>query len=290
MSYCYHQIPSSLEDFFVTKAAVHPASAAPVEDGLYVRKYGNGPAILLALHGFGRHGGRMERLAYRLGDTFTTLAPDLPYHGNSYWTADQYAPANFSSLLNTLLKAHEQQPVYLLGHSLGGRLLSTCLPDLRHPDLRDLALVAPDGAGGRYTNWVDTLPKHLVRPLASLTKRPRGVLKLSGWLRRRGIINRYSAEYLHHNLRDHSFRRRLAGTLRSVLNFPPQPAALESALRERGMSATVFAGDRDPLLHHKRLAEIYGPLPSVRVLPYRGSHWLPEHLLLDYYLHREIHQ
>lgn len=255
-----------------------------------MRQYGQGPAILLALHGFGRHGGRMARLAHRLGAEFTTLAPDLPYHGNSQWAADQYTPDNFSSLLNTLLASYADRPVFLLGHSLGGRILSSCLPDLRHPDLRDLALVAPDGAGGRYTNWVDTLPKRMVRPLATLTKRPRGILRVSNWLRRRGIINRYSAEYLHHNLRDQSFRRRLAGTLRSVLNFPPQPQALEAALGQRGISATVFAGDRDPLLHHERLAGMYGPLPSVTVLPYRGSHWLPEHLLLDYYLHRVIHQ
>jgi len=76
----------------------------------------------------------------------------------------------------------------------------------------------------------------------------------------------------------------MAGSLRSVLTFPPQPGKLEQALSDRGIMATVFAGDRDPLLHHDRMEAVYGPLRSVEVVPYTGSHWLPEQLLYDYYL------
>ncbi len=255
-------------------------------DRLYVRQYGNGPKIMLSVHGFGRNGRRMERLALALGKEYTTFAPDLPYHGKSEWVEQRYAPADLAATFNCLLADFKDQPVYLLGHSLGGRILSNTLPLLDHPDIRDLALVAPDGAGGRYTNWIDTLPSSLIRPLAKFSERPRYLLKLSNFLRRRGVINRYSAEYLNHNLKDGTFRRRMAGSLRSVLQFPPSPESLEQALSRRSISATVFAGDRDPLLHHERLEAVYGPLPSVRVVPYTGSHWLPEQLLYDYYLSR----
>lgn len=241
---------------------------------------------MLSVHGFGRNGRRMERLALALGKEYTTFAPDLPYHGNSEWVEQRYAPADLAATFNRLLMDFQDQPVYLLGHSLGGRILSNVLPLLDHPDIRDLALVAPDGAGGRYTNWIDTLPSSLIRPLAKFTERPRYLLKLSNFLRRRGVINRYSAEYLNHNLKDGTFRRRMAGSLRSVLLFPPSPGLLETALSQRNISATVFAGDRDPLLHHERLEAVYGPLPSVQVVPYTGSHWLPEQLLYDYYLSR----
>jgi len=230
----------------------------------------------------------MERLAKALAGAFVTYAPDLPYHGKSEWVEQHYTPAELAEVFNCLLAEHHHQPVYLLGHSLGGRILSNCLPFLDHPDVRDLALVAPDGAGGRYTNWIDTLPTSLIRPLAKFSERPRYILRLSNWLHRRGVINRYSAEYLNYNLKDGTFRRRLAGSLRSVLKFPPSPDQLEKALSDRGISATVFAGDRDPLLHHDRLEKVYGPLPSVNVVPYTGSHWLPEQLLYDYYLSGQI--
>lgn len=270
--------------FFVTAAGREPLDTPITTDRLHVRRYGNGPRVMVSLHGFGRSGRRMERLALALGQQYTTYTPDLPYHGKSEWVRQRYTPAEIASVFDALLADHTDQPVYLLGHSLGGRVMSNVLPLLKHPDIRDLGLVAPDGAGGRYTNWIDTLPASLIRPLAKFSERPRYLLRLSNWLRRRGVINRYSAEYLNHNLKDGTFRRRMAGSLRSVLTFPPRPDELEQALSKRRITATVFAGDRDPLLHHDRMAAVYGPLKSVEVVPYTGSHWLPEQLLYDYYL------
>lgn len=273
-------------EFFQTATGRESLDTPISTDRLYVRRYGSGPKVMISLHGFGRNGRRMERLALALGKEYTTYAPDLPYHGKSEWVQQRYTPKGMAAVFNALLRDCEDQPVYLLGHSLGGRVLSNILPLLEHPDIRDFALVAPDGAGGRYTNWVDTLPAVMVRPLAKVTERPRYLLRLSNWLRKRGVINRYSAEYLKQNLKDGTFRRRLAGSLRSVLTFRPQPRELEEALSVRHIRGTVFAGDRDPLLHHERMAAAYGPLPSVDVVPYSGSHWLPEQLLYDYYLSR----
>lgn len=268
--------------FWLTSNRPKKDPEAP-DDRLYVRQYGTGQALLIAIHGFGRSGARMERLGLHLGDHFTTLAPDLPYHGKSEWYSDRYTTEDFTALLQQLLDCYRDRPVYLMGHSLGCRYLSACLAGLTHPDLRDLVLVAPDGAGGRYTNWIDTLPATLIKPLAKVSERPRAILRLTGWLSKRGIINRYSADYLKYNLNDRPFRRRLAGTLRSILKFPPKPADFERALREKGLTCTVFVGDKDPLLHHDRLSGMYEPLPSVALHHYAGSHWLPERLLADYY-------
>lgn len=269
-------------EFWITGTHARQYDDAP-DDRLYVRQYGNGPHILLALHGFGRSGARMAGLGRALGNEFTTLAPDLPYHGQSEWYSDRYDIAQFTGMLQQLLDRYRDRRVYLLGHSLGGRYISACLPELDHPDLQDIVLVAPDGAGGRYTNWIDTLPSSLIRPLARLSERPRTILRLSRWLTKRGILNTYSAEYLKHNLTDKPFRRRLAGTLRSVLRFPPAPEDFERALHSRNIRCTVFVGDSDPLLHLDRLTRMYEPLPSVDIQRYAGSHWLPERLLAEYY-------
>ncbi|NJC25756.1 alpha/beta fold hydrolase [Neolewinella antarctica] len=273
-------------DFFLTTEGREALDAPITKNRLFVRQYGRGGKIMISLHGFGRNGRRMERLALALGDHFTTFAPDLPFHGKSEWVDQRYRPRQIGTMFNQLLKEYPNREVYLLGHSLGGRVLSNVLPFLDHTKIMDLALVAPDGAGGRYTNWIDTLPSALVKPLAMLSERPRGVVKLSNWLRKRGVINKYSAEYLEYNLKDGTFRRRLAGSLRSVLLFPPSPEELEDTLTNRSITATVFTGDRDPLLDLNRLSALYGPLPSVNVVTYSGSHWLPEQLLRDYYLRR----
>lgn len=268
--------------FWLTSDRPKRDPAAP-DDRLYVRQYGRGRSILIALHGFGRSGERMSRLGLHLADIFTTLAPDLPYHGKTEWFSDRYSKPDLTDLLQQLLDRYPDRPVFLMGHSLGGRYLSACLEGLRHPKLYDLALVAPDGAGGRYTNWIDTLPSSLIKPLARISERPRAILRLSEWLGKRGIINRYSADYLKYSLNDRFFRRRLAGTLRSVLTFPPTPESFERALQEKDIRCTVFVGDKDPLLHHDRLSRMYGPLPSVDIHSYNGSHWLPQSILAKYY-------
>ena len=268
--------------FWLTHTRPAQHTDAP-ENRIYVRQYGAGRAILLAVHGFGRSGARIERLGSALGDQFTTLAPDLPYHGKTEWYDDRYTPQDFTTILQQLLNRYRDRPVFLMGHSLGGRYLSSCLSGLEHPDLRDLVLVAPDGAGGRYTNWIDTLPTALIRPLARISERPRAILRLSNWLSKRGIINRYSADYLKYNLNDRPFRRRIAGTLRSILKFPPRTEEFEAALERHHIKCTVFVGDKDPLLHHDRLVSMYTPLPSVELHHYNGSHWLPERLLAEYY-------
>ncbi len=272
-----------IAEFWLTGSHPKQFPEAP-EDRLFVRQYGSGKHILIALHGFGRSGARMQRLGEALAPHFTTLAPDLPYHGKSEWYSDRYDIAQFTAMLQQLLDRYRDRRVYLLGHSLGGRYISACLPALEHPDLQDIVLVAPDGAGGRYTNWIDTLPSTLIRPLAKLSERPRTILRLARWLKKRGIINGYSEDYLKFHLNDRPFRRRLAGTLRSVLKFPPSPEIFERALDRRDIRCTVFVGDSDPLLHHDRLTRMYEPLPSVDIHRYNGSHWLPERLLAEHYL------
>jgi 2-succinyl-6-hydroxy-2,4-cyclohexadiene-1-carboxylate synthase len=113
-----------------------------VGDGLrlHVTRAGEGPPVVL-LHGFTGSGDTWRGLATSLADRFSTIAVDLPGHGQSSAPADpaRYALPRFADDLATLLDALALDRVALLGYSMGAR--AALHVARRHPDrLRALVL------------------------------------------------------------------------------------------------------------------------------------------------------
>jgi len=92
-----------------------------VSEGLQVRVTGEGDKPLLLLHGLFGSGQNLGQLARGLADSFTVYSVDLPDHGRSPWSEecsiDSYADTLIEWLTNTIA-----EPVYLVGHSLGGKV------------------------------------------------------------------------------------------------------------------------------------------------------------------------
>lgn len=91
----------------------------PSSDGgtLWVRRYGDPPSSVLALHGFTLHGGSLQPFATQLGET--VLAPDLPGHGRT-----NIDPISMETAILAVcnLLAESEIPPMLLGYSQGGRI------------------------------------------------------------------------------------------------------------------------------------------------------------------------
>jgi len=104
-----------------------------------------GPPVLL-LHGFGA-----DRLSWLLTQREVagfgrTAALDLPGHGQSDREVGDGTVAEFADLTTRFLEAQFDEPVHIVGHSLGGAIAI----DLAHrrPDLvASLFLLAPAGVG-----------------------------------------------------------------------------------------------------------------------------------------------
>ena len=84
---------------------------------VWVRRYGDSPPAVVALHGFTLHGGSFATFAAELGET--VLAPDLPGHGRS-----KIDPISVDSAVSAVIAvlATVQAPPILLGYSQGGRI------------------------------------------------------------------------------------------------------------------------------------------------------------------------
>lgn len=248
-----------------------------------VHRYGTGPRLILAQHGFGRDGRRFRRLGEIIGDHYTLLAPDLPFHGATHWTEPHLTPDQWQSLLIALANDFDAAQFHFLGHSLGGRIGMKLFPALQ-PRLASFCLVAPDGLGGPYTHWIDRLPAGLIRTLSKTLAYPRGILGLAGRLRRWRLIDDLSHQYLLYQLRDASFRNRLRGTLRSLPAFRLYPRRAVRQLAAYPRPVQLFLGRHDRLVDADQIQHVLGQAKNVAIDIADGGHGLPFESLQTFYL------
>jgi pimeloyl-ACP methyl ester carboxylesterase len=111
----------------------------------FVARGSGGPPVLL-LHGFGS-----DRMSFALQQAglaafSSTVAVDLPAHGESGNDVGDGTIALLSEIIASFLRARKAAPAHLVGHSLGGAIAIDLAH--RHPDLvASLFLVAPAGLG-----------------------------------------------------------------------------------------------------------------------------------------------
>lgn len=250
---------------------------------VWVHRYGAGPRLLVALHGFGRDGRRFQDLGTAIGAEYTVLAPDLPFHGATRWAAERYDPLIWLSFLTELLDRPDTTGIHFLGHSLGGRIGLKLFDELQ-PRLDSFCLVAPDGLAGPYTRWIDRLPAPVVRALGRTLAYPEGLLTVAGRLHRWRLIDSLALQYLHYQLRDEVFRDRLRGTLRSVVDFRLRRAEVTRSLAKAEKEVKIFLGCGDRLVDTGQISRIFASFPSVGIELTDHGHELPIARLRDYYL------
>jgi pimeloyl-ACP methyl ester carboxylesterase len=111
----------------------------------FVARGSSGPPVVL-LHGFGA-----DRMSWALQQaglaTFSsTVAVDLPAHGESGNDVGDGTIAFLSEVIASFLRARKAGPAHLIGHSLGGAI-AIDLADRQRDLVASLFLVAPAGLG-----------------------------------------------------------------------------------------------------------------------------------------------
>jgi pimeloyl-ACP methyl ester carboxylesterase len=170
---------------------------------LHYLDWGNPDAPpLLLIHGNRDHAHNWDWAAARLQDRYHVIAPDLPGHGDSQWSAgSMYAAAEFVYDIAQLVHQQELAPLRVVAHSLGGnvalRYAGTFPEDVQR-------LVVIEGWGGivpaqprrqtpaRMRGWIETQ-----RSLAA--RQPRRYATLDdAYQRMLGANPHLSAEQAHH--------------------------------------------------------------------------------------------
>lgn len=238
---------------------------------VHLHELGSGPKNLVVILGFGYGTEQLNPLLRELKNDFTLYLIELPFHAGK-WVKGFYVPADIKVIIESAVAKIKQEPIHLLGHSLGARAWLKTLPLLDFAPA-SLTLVAPDGLGGPYTVWLDRLPKFAVGIMSKLLDRPDGLLRISDFLRRHNLINAFSLRYLQHQLGDPFSQRRLGGTLRSLPHF--KIGTRELNYLSNITTVTVFFGERDGIIDRERIQASFARLPNVKLIMTKGGHGLP---------------
>ena len=88
---------------------------------LNIRRYGNGPSKLVAIHGLGSASSAWELVQPALSENFEFITLDLPGHGNAQMPADKSMnPVRLAEIVHDELVANGINEFHLIGNSLGG--------------------------------------------------------------------------------------------------------------------------------------------------------------------------
>lgn len=236
-----------------------------VTQGIFqVHKWGQGPKVLVALHGFRQNGQAFAKMAATLPAGTRLLAPDLPYHGATRWSGQEYYPEDLELLIRELLRREEVHTLHLLGFSYGG-LLAASLAIRSELPIDRLTLLAPDSPKTKWGRFTFGVPYRWRLSIERLFDEVGGRMWWADRLFRYKIIDRFTLTFLNRNLADARRRRQLFGTWRARAHFPFS----FRAVRNLSIPVRVILGEKDSLIPARPLVKKFRGL-DVEVL--EGGH------------------
>ena len=160
---------------------------------LFGAVHGDGPARVLALHGWRRTSADFDRVLAGM----SAIALDLPGFGASPEPPSAWGAADYAAAVAPVLDEMDG-PVVVLGHSFGGRV-AVCLAAARPESVRALVLTG--------------VP--LIRPATATARKPALKFRAARWLNRRGVLSDERMESLRrqHGSADY---RAATGVMRDV--------------------------------------------------------------------------
>lgn len=133
---------------------------------------GHGPLPLVFFHGLFGQGKNFAGIAKAVGDLATSTLPDLPNHGASPWTTE-FDYDDLADLMGAWLRERFDDPVILVGHSMGGKLAMRVA--LRYPELISTLMVvdispARNDVSDQFTHLIGALSRVPLEQVGSRTQ------------------------------------------------------------------------------------------------------------------------
>jgi len=238
---------------------------------IHYHLWGMGPRLIFALHGYGESAASFTFLGEAIGDDFTLVAIDLPFHGQTEWNDGLFFDSHDLLFVLRGIEAElaEKQPMPnatysppptgdptpaphlpgwgLLGYSMGGRLALQLLQD--SPQLIDkLVLVAPDGLHLNPWYWLATQTRPGNSLFRTTMRRPGWFflfLRLGNALR---LVNPSVYKFTVQYINDDQVRQELYTRWTTMRGFRPRLAVIAAIIRERQLPVRLVYGSYDRII------------------------------------------
>lgn len=231
---------------------------------IHTLSFGEGPKLLIALHGFGDRARMFAVLEEALGKNYTVVALDWPFHGQTEWSKETFTKEDLLGIIRQILAEHRRERFCLMGFSFGGRLAQALLPEFAG-QLDKLYLFSPDGVKTRGMTMAVHTPMWVRRLLFNILKKPDWFINLVQAGRKIGVVPPLIQHFLANNLNRPERLQRTFGCWFALDSFYLRRRNIRAVLEKTGLATDVYIGLHDRFLHQKVLKKLYEGLPNVRV-------------------------
>ncbi len=250
---------------------------------IHYYRFGYGPSWVCCFHGYGEDGSRFKLFEKELGEQYTLIAIDLPFHGKTDWNQGLLlTPEELFEIIRLILpKATE---ITLMGYSMGGRVCLELLASF--PTIfNKLVLIAPDGL---YKNpWQKLSTQTLIgnRIFAFSMQHPGWLFTLMHLAGRLGLFNKSIIRFVHHYL-DHAHEREtLYQRWTTMRLFRPSLSQLKKIIYHHQIPLYLIFGKYDRVIVAKHGYSFQKGMESfIHVTEIVAGH----HLLQEKYKHELI--
>jgi len=248
------------------------------ELALHYVKWGKGKNFLLAFHGFSRTHEVFIPFTHAMQDCFTVVAVDIFFHGRSH-IGDRSPDKNplseteFAELMTDFLVHIGAEKVWLMGHSLGGRL-SLKMAELLPHRIRGMYLFAPDGL---ILNWWYSALSHYPAGRAAFRYFRRNNLKFMRLLRvmrRTGAVNDRTGEFVAYFAQNEAMHDLVYNTLTFLRKLTPNLEKLSKSLSGHHIPVDLFFGKNDQIIPAKSAENLIRLHPEVKLYVLNAAHRL----------------
>ncbi len=250
------------------------------QSSIHYRQFGKSPRILFCFHGYGRESDTFYLLEKRLGDRFTIIAPDVPFHGRTKWKDELiFEPAAFVEILmeiSSSINLNEQKFTFL-GFSMGGRI-AMHLAQLLPGKVERLVLLAPDGFNFNFWRWLGSDTYIGNRFLSYTIRQPKWAEWVLNKAEKWKVLPGNLAQFVRYYVQDEEQRTDLYHRYISMRRFKPDLKLLQQQIRQYQIPVKMLFGKYDRVINYKggeRFRKGIEKWVSIQIIP-AGHHLLTE--------------
>ena len=216
---------------------------------IHYTRMGKGVEWLFCFHGYGENGRSFEILEALLGEDYTLIALDFPFHGETDWQEGLlFDTSDLISIINLIKPAHK--PISLLGYSMGGRV-ALQLVETIPGQIKKMVLVAPDGLHRNKWQWLSTKTKLGNGLFAYTMRKPGWMMGLLNIAVTLGVFNKSLLKFVHYYLDDLDQRSILYRRWTTMRKFRPHLALLKTIIVKNKIPVHILFGRYDRVIVSK---------------------------------------
>jgi pimeloyl-ACP methyl ester carboxylesterase len=209
-------------------------------------RLGTGKQLLFCFHGFGDRAIIWTHLAEKLGDDFTLIALDLPFHGQTNWCEKTIQMADFEWFIKEISIIENQTRFSLAGFSFGARIVQKLL--FSHEENIDrLLFFAPDGMGTKGLKNATLVPKFFRRAAQFLLQKPDKLIQFVHWLHQKRWVSKGVYWFFSYNIAHTKRRERIFFYWLCLNDFEVKLDVFKKHLQESRIPTHIFLGKNDDI-------------------------------------------